>query len=190
MEPQFEKNDILMYYKYLNNAINYFEFGSGGSTYQALRRNNIQKVYSVESDVEWYNKVRKNIKSNKLFFLLVDLKCLPKNWGNPGKTSKQEDWIKYSNSILNLDINEANKLDLILIDGRFRVACCLKCFEVINNDCLIIFDDFLNRSQYHIVLDYFDIINSTKDKRMVILKKKQCLPPVTEIIKKYELIVG
>lgn len=80
--------------------------------------------------------------------------------------------INYSEHIKNLEKEEQLKIDLVLIDGRFRVACCLKCYNVISNDCLIIFDDFLKRPQYNIVLNYFDIIEKTKDNNMVLLKKK------------------
>ena len=43
MEPHLDKNDKNMFYKYLDNATVYFEYGSGGSTYQASIRNNILK---------------------------------------------------------------------------------------------------------------------------------------------------
>ena len=76
---------------------------------------------------------------------------------------------------------------MVLIDGRFRVACCLKCYEVIKDNCLIAFDDFFNRKQYHIVLEYFDIIEKSKDNRMVILKKKKNVNIQKELIEKYEL---
>ena len=97
--------------------------------------------------------------------------------------------INYSNQILLLDPNEIQKIDLILIDGRFRVACCLKCFNVINENCLIAFDDFLPREEYNIVLDYYDIIEKTEDNNMVILKKKTNITTVpNNIIEQYELI--
>lgn len=57
------------------------------------------------------------------------------------------------------------------------------------DNCVIAFDDFLNRTHYHVVLDYYDIIEKTQDNRMVILKKKHninCVP--NELITKYELI--
>ena len=69
-------------------------------------------------------------------------------------------------------------LDLVFIDGRFRVACCLKCY----NKCVIAFDDFLNREHY------FDIVEKTEDNRMVILKKKKNKVVPEELIEKYELI--
>ncbi len=78
---------------------------------------------------------------------------------------------------------------MILIDGRFRVACCLKCFDIIRSDCLIVFDDFLDRPQYHVVLDYYDVVEKTTDNRMVILRKKKHKNSVpNELISKYELI--
>jgi hypothetical protein len=50
MEPCLLPNDKLMFYKFLEKSTNYFEFGSGGSTYQASIRKNIKQIYSIESD--------------------------------------------------------------------------------------------------------------------------------------------
>ena len=57
MEPHFLTNDKIMFYKYIDKSNVYFEYGSGGSTYQASIRSNISKIYSVESDKTWFNKV-------------------------------------------------------------------------------------------------------------------------------------
>jgi hypothetical protein len=189
MEPVLEINDKLMFYKYLNNSKIYFEYGSGGSTYQASIRNNIIKIYSVESDKEWYDNLHENIKSNKFTYFYIEMDVQPNNWGNPGPNSTHIQHKSYSNCIRNITEEEQKSIDLILIDGRFRVACCLKCFDIINSDCLIAFDDFLNRPQYHIVLDYYDIVENTIDNRMVILQKKKSINNIPEeLIEKYELI--
>jgi len=71
---------------------------------------------------------------------------------------------------------------------RIRVAYFLNCFEVINNDCYVIFDDFLNRKKYHVILDYYDIVEKTEDNRMVVLRKKNNVSIPDDLIKKYELI--
>ena len=93
----------------------------------------------------------------------------------------------YSNQMRLLDKDILNTLDLIFIDGRFRAAC-LKCFDQINDDCLIgLFDDFLNRPEYHIVLDYYDVIDKTDNNIMVILKKKNNVKIPIELIQQYEL---
>lgn len=187
--PFFDKNDLLLFNKYLKNSKYYFEYGSGGSTYQASICPNINKIISVESDLHWYNKLNYLIKNkDKLKYQYCEMDTLPNTFGYPGPKSTLEDWKKYSRFILTLDNNLLSNIDLILIDGRFRVACCLNCFDVISEKCLIIFDDFLNRPHYHIVLDYFNIIEQTVDKKMVILQKKQCCKPSKELIEKYEFI--
>jgi hypothetical protein len=114
----------------------------------------------------------------------------PNTWGNPGKNATNIQKINYSNQITKLSKEEQDSIDLILIDGRFRVACCLKCYDVIKDNCMIAFDDFLPRPHYNIVLEYFDIVEKTTDNRMVILKKKKNVDIPKELIEKYELIHG
>ena len=186
MRPHLKENDEIMFYKYLDKANVYFEFGSGGSTYQASIRNNIKSIYSVESDIEWYNKIKNMIPTCNIIY--NEMNCKQNTWGTPGVNSTKEQWINYSNQIVKLDKSISNTIDFILIDGRFRVACCLKCYNVINDDCLIAFDDFLSRPKYKIILDYYDIINKTSDDNMVILKKKKHLFISDKLIKIYELI--
>ena len=50
-----------MFYRHLENVNVYFEYGSGGSTYQASIRNNIKYIYSVESDPLWHQKLQQVI---------------------------------------------------------------------------------------------------------------------------------
>jgi hypothetical protein len=184
LEPLFLKNDKDMFYKYLDKATKYFEYGSGGSTYQASLRKNLITIHSVESDLQWHNKLKKMIKRDDIIFIYNEMDTQPNTYGHPGPKSTDADRIRYSDHIKSI----IEPVDFILIDGRFRVACCLKCFDRINSDCLIAFDDFLNRDKYHIVLDYYDIIDKTGNNRMVILKKKDGAQIPEEIIKKYELI--
>ena len=184
MQPHMSRDDILMFYRYLAKSKSYFEFGSGGSTYQASIRKNIQRIISVESDFEWHAKLKSIVKNPSVQFVYCDIKTIPNTWGHPGLGSTIDDWRKYSGAIQEYGDKE---VDLILIDGRFRIACCLKCFDVISNSCLIAFDDFLDRSQYHVVLNFYDIVEQTKDNRMAILRKKLVPGPPKELIEKYEV---
>lgn len=187
MKPYFYNNDLKMFYKYLDRSSNYFEFGSGGSTYQAIIRSNIKKVYSVESDKTWYNIIKSKINNDNFYYFFIDLKSKPNNLGYPGNCSIDE-YRNYSDIISYIPKNLSNEIDLILIDGRFRVSCALKVFTVINKKTKVIFDDFLDRPQYKIVLKYYKIIESTKDKSMVVLKKRKNIEnPSNELISKYEL---
>lgn len=185
MQPYFKPNDSVMFMKYLNNAKYYMEFGSGGSTFVAANTESVQKVYSVESDKFWHEKIRtKLINNDKVTYLYVDLLTKANTWGYPTSNCTDSQKTLYSEQVKLVD----DELDLILIDGRFRVACCLKSHEAINDDAIILFDDFLNRKYYHVITDYFDIIDKTTDSHMVALKKKKSTKIPLEVIEKYELV--
>ena len=184
MEPYLKPIDKLMFYRYLDKAVNYFEYGSGGSTYQASIRTNIKSITSIESDLSWHKKLRSIIKQTEhVNVIYCEMFTEPNNWGQPGLKSTPNEWINYSSQIIKA---KDRSIDLVLIDGRFRVACCLKCFDMIQENCYIIFDDFLDRAQYHIVLDYYEIIEKTSDTSMVILKKKKVNSPTKQLIEEYE----
>ena len=188
MEPHLAENDKTLFYKYLENANVYFEYGSGGSTYQASIRKNIKTIYSVESDIIWQKKLNKKITNPNVNYIYNEMDSKQNTWGYPGENATNIQKINYSNQITRLSKEEQDSIDLVFIDGRFRVACCLKCYHIIKDDCHIVFDDFLNRPQYHIVLEYFDIIEKTDDNRMVILKKKKNVNIPKKLIEEYELI--
>ena len=79
-----------MFYKYLNKTTFYFEYGSGGSTYQASTIRNIEKIFSVESDIKWHNILKSKIKSNKIKYILNNMDTIPNNWGNPGPNATKQ----------------------------------------------------------------------------------------------------
>jgi len=73
-------NDKLMFYRYLDKARVYFEYGSGGSTAQAARR--VEKIYSVESCHEWHSKL-KELPGN-IDFIYSNMNTKPNTFGQPG----------------------------------------------------------------------------------------------------------
>lgn len=197
-EPAMKKSERALFYKYLDLSHVYFEFGSGGSTYQAAKRN--KKIYSVESDVAWHQKIQRDMKNISIqinealaknnikitfnpdiTYLTIDLHVGKKRWGWPGKDTKYDDWIKYTRAY----DHSKYKADLILIDGRFRVACGLNVFKQIDNNVLVYIHDFFNRNQYHILLNYFDVADRADTS--VVLRKKTNPPYLPEdLLNKYE----
>ena len=122
----------------------YFEFGSGGSTNVASFYN--LTVYSVESDKMWHNKLKDSgIKAN---YITIDLKAHG-HLGYPGKGTTVEDWKKYIQAYKSEYI-----ADIVLIDGRFRVACALDIFPKIRSYTIVLMHDY-NRKYYHIVENYY-----------------------------------
>jgi hypothetical protein len=70
----------------------------------------------------------------------------------------------------NMWLTKSEEPDLVLIDGRFRVACALT--VLLNSDKpYVIIHDFNNRSQYHCILIFYDVIESVDT--LVVLKKKE-----------------
>lgn len=186
--PDLTPDSLKILHHYFGTSKVYFEFGSGGSTYEAFQIPHL-KIYSVESDLEWINKIYEcGISKNddRLKIMYVDIKSKPISYGYPGLNSTYDDWIKYSRSFSTLDEITKKSVDLVLIDGRFRVACALNIFNEIRDDTIVLFDDFLNRDYYHVVKNYYDIIDSA-DNRLAVLKKKDKINgPEKELIKEYE----
>ena len=98
----------------------------------------------------------------------------------------KSNWSSYSNIVNLLNQNLLAKLDLILIDGRFRVASILKLYNYINDNCIILFNNFFEREVYRVILDYYEVIENSEDNSMAVLKKKINGSPNEIIIKNYE----
>lgn len=192
MQPLLKKNDLKLFSEYLdklNNDDIYFEFGSGGSTYHACMRENINTVISVESDPEWFERVSKSIPfKHKLEYKYIDINNKPCTWGRPGSGATYLQQKAYSDSILHVDEHKRKNIRMILIDGRYRVACCLKCFDVIDENCVVLFDDFLPRKQYYDVLKFYNIDKQTSDNNMVLMKKKPNTTMDYDTIRAYECV--
>lgn len=154
-------NERTLFFKYLNNSKIYFEFGSGGSTFYALK-SPINKIYSVESSKSWYRKmlswkyIRKNIKNKRLDYFYINIGKTG-DWSNPTDESSKNLWPDYSNALT--IINNPEKIDTLLVDGRFRVACILKSLLVCDKDLIIIVHDFWDRPHYHCVLEFLEPID-------------------------------
>lgn len=81
-------------------------------------------------------------KENKRLFIFLSYIELTEKWGYPVNENEIDNFPKYSAEVLS-HIN-AKKLDLVLIDGRLRVACALKTIiECVDNFKLeILIHDF------------------------------------------------
>ena len=174
MIPKFQRHDLRMFNKAIRKCEYYFEFGSGGSTFQAAMRKNIKKIYSVESNEFWIKRISDNIaKVNSKFNKKIEFKFIDfigkRSLGYPSEDCPKEVWYKYSQALNDIEIPPNS---VILVDGRFRVACLLNIFNNIKDDTIILFDDFLLRQDdYKDILKNFEIIESGN--AMVKLKKKK-----------------
>lgn len=147
----FEGNDNF-FKKYIKKSYIYGEYGCGQSTYWVLKNTNV-KIYSVDTSKHWINKLHKSKLTSKD---RIDLKLINlgkiESWGYPVNYSKRDNFYKYTNWIW----TQSELPDTILIDGRFRICCFFTCLKFGLEGTIIIFDDYINRPQYHIVEKYLN----------------------------------
>ena len=153
MLPHMSTNEINMFKTYLQKAAIYFEYGSGGSTYFAVN-NGVKKIYSVESDPQWTDKLKQQLNNDIVSFIHIDIGSTGA-WGYPTTSDNISNYPLYSKAIDQI----TEKIDLVLVDGRFRVACICRSLLKLDPNSFILVHDFWNRPQYHVVLPYLDVID-------------------------------
>jgi len=159
---QMTKDERKIFGEQIKNSVVYLEFGMGGSTLFSLK-NSSAKIYTVESSDKWIMYMRKYFflryhENKRLIIYYVNI-GITGEWGYPEGDSNSNLFPDYSSSIFN--VIDGNSIDLVMIDGRFRVACTLKiileCY--FNNKLKILIHDFWNREEYQVVLKYLDVID-------------------------------
>lgn len=151
-----EKNFLI---SSLGESSSYLEFGSGGSTFLALKSEMCKKIISVESDAKWLDYMRtfasiKNAQQdNRLYFEYVNIGQTGE-WGIPLDASTKELFPNYSNNVFK---KFENDYDLVFIDGRFRVACVMQTILNCMHNVKIVIHDYNNRPEYHFILKYLNI---------------------------------
>lgn len=174
----------------IKRARHYLEFGFGGSTLRAILKSKA-KIYTVESSLEWINQMRKyriiqSVENKRLYIFYINIGPTG-DWGFPKSVNNQNLFETYSSAVFKKI--DSSVLDLVLIDGRFRVACTLKtilsCYE--NTNLKIMIHDFWNREQYHVVLKYLDLFKRVDSLGIFTIKKGINLALVNHDYELYKL---
>ena len=160
-EPWMCNEGLLLFNEELKKSKSYLEYGSGNSTLYALTKSPVNQIISVDSDLEWVKKINVEVDLHINLFPQKNVNLihcdvgLVGEWGEPVGFDGFQSYWSYANlpwmKVIELKLT---KPDLILVDGRFRVACFL--VSIINADAntSILFDDYLERSEYHLVEKY------------------------------------
>ncbi len=125
------------------------EYGSGGSTVLVAETAG-KTLFSVESDAAWLAKMQDYFAAfppeATLHFHHGDIGPT-KAWGHPANIENFRQWPDYAAKIW----SEPNFIqpDLVLIDGRFRVACFLATLFFTKAPVTVLMDDYIDRPVYH-----------------------------------------
>jgi len=156
----------------VHDAINQFsvgrkyllEYGTGNSTIQAVENGLI--CFSVETDWKYFLEISEKLESyilnRKAWIFYCDIGPV-KEWGYPINDEPDQRFLRYSFFPWVQAERMAINPDLILIDGRFRVASFLSSYQRALPGTVILFDDYYTRPEYHVVerieLPYMQIGN-------------------------------
>ena len=150
------------------NSKFYLEFGSGSSTVY-LSRLGVTGL-AIEGDPKFKHSVDKIIGINSKINIVYRKIGLVGpfsdpiiNFFFPLNNKRIQSFKSYSNFPSDYFKNIKSLPDVILIDGKFRVACALKALQYfINNNhysFVIIVDDYKDRHQYHVLEMFFKNLN-------------------------------
>ncbi len=136
----------------------YLEYGAGESTRLAVACAAITSITSVEADPDYIEKQLLTDESilgaklsGRLKFNPVDIGPVGE-WSYPEDLSRHHLWPNYA---LSPFVNRFLP-DIVLIDGRFRVASCLVCL-LEAPDATVLIHDFTNRPLYQVLLPFISI---------------------------------
>lgn len=138
----------------------FLEYGAGGSTILAAARG-VNHIYSVESDQAFFQDIERQISEintkSKFYPVYVNIGKTGK-FGYPEDKSKVKAWPNYPTQPWELLSEKGHTPDLILVDGRFRVACFLASLLSCQAGTYLMFDDYYDRPHYHVAEKYAKVV--------------------------------
>jgi Methyltransferase domain len=159
----------------------YLEFGVGGSTLMATR-SGLQSVVAVDSDRHWVDAVRQQpeidaaIRGGRADIRHADIGPVAQ-WGYPRDLGHIQSWPTYIATAWDAWSERNEMPDLIFVDGRFRVACCLSavlvaasCSHSTDDLRVLLHDVGPDRPYYDGVLGFFDVVESVNTLRVMKIK--------------------
>lgn len=180
--PAMSQDEIKLFSTYLKKSKSYFEYGTGGSSKLAASLG--LTINGIESDQKWLNQLMLEI--GKHNFQHVDIGPT-KEWGYPVDLRAKERFHLYSSAIH----NSGESYDLILVDGRFRVACALHAAKHIikhqtQESSLIFIHDFWGREYYQPILEFLEEVKSVDSAAVFQVKKLVDQDKLNKSIKQFE----
>lgn len=146
------------------------EYGAGGSTLLAAKAG--KKVITTETDPRWLIELMGAYKEQQLPGDIIPIWSDigdTKAWGYPKDDSQFHSWPDYPQKAWRFCEEHNLTPDLILIDGRFRVASFLTTCVNVSKATTVLFDDYVERDHYHSIEALFKPVKIIEN-RMAVFK--------------------
>ena len=153
MKPYMTPAETTVLARYRDKSPNYFEFGCGGST--VFCDSPQRKTKSVDNNEAWLNKVRPLIGPTTELIYINTGPVL--EYGNPVDPTQLAGFADYSLAFCQRN----SDTDLVLVDGRFRVACGLQI--VLSNYTGIVLLHDAERSEYQPLFKFFSVLERVEN---------------------------
>jgi hypothetical protein len=190
-EPYFDEESTAYFRAQLEQTRNYLEYGSGGSTVLANRF--VNTLVSVHCDANLISDVRRKLseEGRRAMTRLIHVNIgLTVDRGMPAFTKptrrRVRRWEDYPTAPWRYFRSIAQQPDLILVDGRFRVACVLESLLSLSplSNTRILIDDYADRPYYQVVERFadFEMVG-----RMAVLRPRRLLDriQVRRLVRQY-----
>lgn len=132
-DPWLSQGAVEFLDKNLKNNMTLFEWGSGRSTLWFSDR--VKKVISIEYHEEWAEKVKLMIKEKNN----VDLRYVPLD--HPWKAPTQKHYDKTPRYVAEIEKFDKESIDVIIVDGHYRLTCVDKCLEYLSPKGYLVIDN-------------------------------------------------
>ena len=174
-KPHLHDIELIAFLSFLTKDTIFFETGSGCSS--IIAKYYAKKTYAVEGCKKYYQLgIENGLKDNLIF---KDLKPDDPTWSYPGKNSNLNDWKNYFTAY-----KKEYDADVILIDGRFKIATAMDIFNKIRNDTIILLHEYKYRPKYYILEKYYKYIYHWGS-LFAFIKKREINEIPIEIQKRY-----
>jgi len=146
---------------YLAGATSFAEWGAGGSTWRAGRAASLSRVLSIESSAGWAAVAARGCAPPRCESRVVDVGPTGA-YGTPVGDAARAQWPAYSRALAPGGGGGGGgvaAVDLVLVDGRFRVACAARALRAHPLARLLVHD--WGRPAYAPVLAVADVVEVT-----------------------------
>ena len=126
----------------------YGEYGMGASTVW-MDRETEARILAVDTAERWVDATRAQMHRSGHDLRWVDVGPVG-GWGMPESYAHRDAFRAYVDALWEGDETP----DLVLVDGRFRIASFLTTLLRANPGTVVIFDDYIPRKPFHVVEDF------------------------------------
>ncbi len=160
-EISMTRNEVNLFYKYIQTKSRYYEVGVGGTTKLACDAG-VQSVVSVETDLDVCTKMierhrlRRYLDTGRLELRHIHIgetKALGYPVHPPSFAQRE---LLVSQAI-------GTRFEVALLDGRYRVACAAAAYLAMTSSSLVMIHDYASRPHYHVVEQIFEIIDQVDE---------------------------